>query len=78
MFKFYCSIKIGSMELRNRIMLPPHGAAARGVFRLPHFTERASMYADAIHASGAWARIGKITGLFLCCQQYGRRWGSGV
>ena len=43
------------MELRNRIMLPPHGAAIRGVFRLPHFTERASMYADAIHAGGAWA-----------------------
>jgi 2,4-dienoyl-CoA reductase-like NADH-dependent reductase (Old Yellow Enzyme family)/thioredoxin reductase len=101
--------QIGSLELRNRIMLPPHGmpigdlwgtddqartnvaywasraqdgaawigglngfveptlipgflptgigARARGIFRLPHFHERARMYADAIHEAGAVATI---------------------
>jgi 2,4-dienoyl-CoA reductase-like NADH-dependent reductase (Old Yellow Enzyme family)/thioredoxin reductase len=102
-------IRIGTMNLRNRIMLPPHGAAignlwgsadeakqnvaywasrakdgaawidgitgfvdhskinppgflptglgavVHGVFRLPHFVERAGMYADAIHEMGACA-----------------------
>ena len=99
--------RIGSLELRNRIMLPPHampvgdlwgtdeqartnvaywasraqdgaawiggitgfveptlapgflptgiGARTKGVFRLPHFLERAGMYAQALHAAGAVA-----------------------
>lgn len=101
-------LQVGTMQLRNRIMLPPHGAAigdlwgsldrakanvgywasrardgvawidgitgfvdntvmvpgfvptglgatTQGVFRLPHFVERAGMYADAIHEAGACA-----------------------
>jgi 2,4-dienoyl-CoA reductase-like NADH-dependent reductase (Old Yellow Enzyme family)/thioredoxin reductase len=101
-------IQIGTMQLRNRVMLPPHGAAVgnlwgsedeavqnigywgsrardgvawidgitgfvdntlvvpgfiptglgavtRGIFRLPHFKERAARYTDAIHEGGACA-----------------------
>jgi 2,4-dienoyl-CoA reductase-like NADH-dependent reductase (Old Yellow Enzyme family)/thioredoxin reductase len=103
-------LRLGSMDLRNRIMLPPHGAVignlwgsrkqaeqnvaywasrardgaawidgitgfvdnsgivppgfiasgslgavVQGVFRLPHFVERARMYGDAIHEAGACA-----------------------
>jgi 2,4-dienoyl-CoA reductase-like NADH-dependent reductase (Old Yellow Enzyme family)/thioredoxin reductase len=101
-------IQIGTMNLRNRIMMPPHGgfigdlwgseeaaeqnlaywarrardgvawidgitgfvdntlmvpgflptglgAITRGVFRMPHFKERAGRYADVIHEGGACA-----------------------
>ncbi len=105
--KLFEPTQIGSMQLRNRVMLPPHampigdlwgtdeqaranvaywasraadgvawvggitgfvepqlipgflptgvGARTRGLFRLPHFRERAGMYADALHAAGAYA-----------------------
>src|SRR5690606_30067726 len=100
-------IRVGRMDLRNRIMLPPHGqltgdlfgserqaratiaywrrraesgaawicglngfvgntvipgfeptglgATVRGVFRLPHFRERAARYAEAVRSAGAYA-----------------------
>ncbi|MEE8307992.1 MAG: FAD-dependent oxidoreductase [Gammaproteobacteria bacterium] len=101
-------IQIGSMQLRNRIMLPPHGAAVAnlfgtdeeadiniayfvsrardgaawidgitgyvdntlmvpgfvpsglgatvvGIYRMPHFIDRASRYGDALHKEGACA-----------------------
>lgn len=104
----FTPLQIGKMQLRNRIMLPPHGrvtgnpfgteeecerflaywrtraedgvawidglncflgnsvmipgfepwglgATRDGVFRLPHFRERAKRYADMCHAAGACA-----------------------
>lgn len=104
----FTPLQIGKMQLRNRIMLPPHGrvtgnpfgteeecerflaywrtraedgvawidglncflgntvmipgfepwglgATREGVFRLPHFRERARRYADMCHAAGARA-----------------------
>lgn len=103
-------IQVGSLRLRNRFMMPPHGLAVgnpfgsefeaqrniaywaeraadgvalvcglngfidnsviipgfdpsgigavkRGVFRLPHFRERASRWAAAVHEAGAYAGI---------------------
>ena len=104
----FSPLRVGSLELRNRIMLPPHampigdlwgkseeqartnvaywasraqdgaawiggitgfvepllppgflptgvGARTKGIFRLPHFRARASLYAEAIHQAGAVA-----------------------
>ena len=103
-------LRIGRMDLRNRVLLPPHGrltgdpfgsegqarrniaywasraadgaawicglngfvdnsvlipgfdpvglgATTRGVFRLPHFRERAQRYARAVQAGGAYAGV---------------------
>lgn len=108
--ELFSPVTVGRMQLRNRIMLPPHGrlvgdpfgsegqarrnlaywekraadgaawicglngfvdnsvlipgfeptglgATTTGVFRLPHFQERAARYADVVHAGGAYASV---------------------
>jgi 2,4-dienoyl-CoA reductase-like NADH-dependent reductase (Old Yellow Enzyme family) len=46
----------------NSVLIPGFeptglGATTTGVFRLPHFRERAARYADVVHAGGAYASV---------------------
>lgn len=50
----------------NSILIPGFdpigpGATIRGVFRMPHFHERAARYVEAVHAGGALASVQLIT-----------------